>query len=369
MAMEAQHLIDISLAKITQARFSRGGVSLHKNLLVATVLQKAKFMFMEEISHMVHHYYPRRKKGENCENDDDIDIMEGNDRDNENKELQSRGRNLFEFTRAGRSSPMNGASGSIILHNTKHMNDDEIDDDDDDDDFDSDSNDYVFLDDTDDIKLEDKKSDKYQINNQKWRRSSLKRRKEIDNSSSSSDENDVTVKRNKSDSYSTTFSHPTSVITEHKSDNTRAHPHHSSSSYDEVIIENAQFFNDKKNETTLPSYIDLSKQQINLHHNIDEQRSSSSSSSSEDDDDDDENQGQPDKLTAINGGPSLRSVDIERFTSLVSLFNITPQNALSSSQPPNQSPSTSNELCSSQATITTERENTIAAHPFLAMTV
>lgn len=43
MATEAQRLISISLAKIASSRCVRGGVSLHKNLLVATVLQKARY--------------------------------------------------------------------------------------------------------------------------------------------------------------------------------------------------------------------------------------------------------------------------------------------------------------------------------------
>ncbi|CRK88520.1 CLUMA_CG002262, isoform A [Clunio marinus] len=54
MATEAQRLISISLAKIAASRCVRGGVSLHKNLLVATVLQKARYIFMEEAFHMVH---------------------------------------------------------------------------------------------------------------------------------------------------------------------------------------------------------------------------------------------------------------------------------------------------------------------------
>ncbi|KAK7792072.1 hypothetical protein R5R35_003547 [Gryllus longicercus] len=54
MATEAQRLISISLTKIAQSRAQRGGVSLHKNLLVATVLQKARYVFMEEAYHMVH---------------------------------------------------------------------------------------------------------------------------------------------------------------------------------------------------------------------------------------------------------------------------------------------------------------------------
>lgn len=57
MATEAQRLISISLAKIAASRCVRGGVSLHKNLLVATVLQKARYIFMEEAFHMVHGTY------------------------------------------------------------------------------------------------------------------------------------------------------------------------------------------------------------------------------------------------------------------------------------------------------------------------
>lgn len=57
MATEAQRLISISLAKIAASRCVRGGVSLHKNLLVATVLQKARYIFMEEAFHTLHGHY------------------------------------------------------------------------------------------------------------------------------------------------------------------------------------------------------------------------------------------------------------------------------------------------------------------------
>lgn len=57
MATEAQRLISISLAKIAAYRCVRGGVSLHKNLLVATVLQKARYIFMEEAFQMVHGHF------------------------------------------------------------------------------------------------------------------------------------------------------------------------------------------------------------------------------------------------------------------------------------------------------------------------
>ncbi|XP_060517464.1 uncharacterized protein LOC132696582 [Cylas formicarius] len=53
MASEAQRLIGISLTKIAQSRSHRGGASLHKNLLVATVLQKARYIFMEEAYNIV----------------------------------------------------------------------------------------------------------------------------------------------------------------------------------------------------------------------------------------------------------------------------------------------------------------------------
>lgn len=56
MASEAQRLIGISLTKIAQSRSHRGGVSLHKNLLVATVLQKARYIFMEEAAYNMVHY-------------------------------------------------------------------------------------------------------------------------------------------------------------------------------------------------------------------------------------------------------------------------------------------------------------------------
>ncbi|XP_044735444.1 GATA zinc finger domain-containing protein 24-like isoform X1 [Chrysoperla carnea] len=54
MSAEAHKLIGISLSKIAQSRASRGGVSLHKNLLVATVLHKARYIFMEEAYQFVH---------------------------------------------------------------------------------------------------------------------------------------------------------------------------------------------------------------------------------------------------------------------------------------------------------------------------
>lgn len=82
MATEAQRLIGISLAKIAQSRCGRGGVSLHKNLLVATVLQKARFIFMEEAYHMVHGHYLQANKFLEPDidiQDDPNDLVSSND--------------------------------------------------------------------------------------------------------------------------------------------------------------------------------------------------------------------------------------------------------------------------------------------------
>jgi len=48
MAVEAQRLIALSLGKISQSRQQRGGINLHKNLLVASVLYKARTVFIME---------------------------------------------------------------------------------------------------------------------------------------------------------------------------------------------------------------------------------------------------------------------------------------------------------------------------------
>ncbi|CAG5119757.1 unnamed protein product [Candidula unifasciata] len=45
---ETQRLISVSLGKIAQSRGQRGGINLHKNLLVATVLHKARTAYMME---------------------------------------------------------------------------------------------------------------------------------------------------------------------------------------------------------------------------------------------------------------------------------------------------------------------------------
>ncbi|XKL67007.1 hypothetical protein PGB90_010427 [Kerria lacca] len=50
---EAQRLVSISLSKMAQSRTLRTGISLHKSLLVATVLQKARFICMEEVFKLV----------------------------------------------------------------------------------------------------------------------------------------------------------------------------------------------------------------------------------------------------------------------------------------------------------------------------
>lgn len=48
MAVEAQRLITVSLGKIAASRTQRGGINLHKNLLVASVLHKAKKIYVLE---------------------------------------------------------------------------------------------------------------------------------------------------------------------------------------------------------------------------------------------------------------------------------------------------------------------------------
>lgn len=47
--VESQRLISLSLGKIAQSRSQKGGINLHKNLLVATVLHKARTACMMEI--------------------------------------------------------------------------------------------------------------------------------------------------------------------------------------------------------------------------------------------------------------------------------------------------------------------------------
>ncbi|KAL8597556.1 hypothetical protein ACOMHN_033427 [Nucella lapillus] len=43
---ESQRLITVSLSKIAASRIQKGGINLHKNLLVATVLTKARTAYM-----------------------------------------------------------------------------------------------------------------------------------------------------------------------------------------------------------------------------------------------------------------------------------------------------------------------------------
>jgi len=49
---EVQRLIGLSLNKLQMGRTGRGGLSLHKNLLVATVLNKARDVYMQETMYM-----------------------------------------------------------------------------------------------------------------------------------------------------------------------------------------------------------------------------------------------------------------------------------------------------------------------------
>lgn len=51
MATEAQRLISVSLTKIAASRQQRGGISLHRNLLVASVLYKARAVMLAEGSY------------------------------------------------------------------------------------------------------------------------------------------------------------------------------------------------------------------------------------------------------------------------------------------------------------------------------
>lgn len=79
MAAEAQRLISISLAKIAASRCVRGGVSLHKNLLVATVLQKARYIFMEEAFQMLHGHYMNQNiniDSQNIRNQENFDSQQ-----------------------------------------------------------------------------------------------------------------------------------------------------------------------------------------------------------------------------------------------------------------------------------------------------
>lgn len=80
--IEAQRLVSISLSKMAQSRTQRTGISLHKSLLVATVLQKARFLCMEEVFRMVHsstyqNNYANSNIEEPCYDFDDEDSLIG----------------------------------------------------------------------------------------------------------------------------------------------------------------------------------------------------------------------------------------------------------------------------------------------------
>lgn len=81
--LEAQRLVSISLSKMAQSRTQRTGISLHKSLLVATVLQKARFLCMEEVFRMVHstasyqNNYANNNIEEPCYDFDDEDSLIG----------------------------------------------------------------------------------------------------------------------------------------------------------------------------------------------------------------------------------------------------------------------------------------------------
>ena len=49
---EVQRIIGLSLSKIQLGKNQRGGLPLHKNLLVATVLNKARDLYMQETMYM-----------------------------------------------------------------------------------------------------------------------------------------------------------------------------------------------------------------------------------------------------------------------------------------------------------------------------
>lgn len=53
MASEAQRIMNVSLTKIMSSRSRKGGVSLHRNLLVASVLFKARDVYAAEMSGLV----------------------------------------------------------------------------------------------------------------------------------------------------------------------------------------------------------------------------------------------------------------------------------------------------------------------------
>jgi len=58
--LEAQKLISISLGKMAASRVGRTGASLHKSLLVASVLHRARHVFLEESYHLHRAQHPEQ---------------------------------------------------------------------------------------------------------------------------------------------------------------------------------------------------------------------------------------------------------------------------------------------------------------------
>merc|ERR1711976_860115 len=80
--VDAQKLIAMSLGKIHASRGQRGGINLHKNLLVAGVLQKARTIYMVENyasppSPMVQSKSIDDEEDDIVDEDQDNDIEEG----------------------------------------------------------------------------------------------------------------------------------------------------------------------------------------------------------------------------------------------------------------------------------------------------
>lgn len=140
MATEAQRLISISLAKIAASRCVRGGVSLHKNLLVATVLQKARYIFMEEAFHMVHGQYLNQANSKFIQQLRDqeqleLDLRQNNKEFDENDDTSSSSLDDSELDLfstpinsneslnfLSESSKENGNAGNKFIHSTKESN-------------------------------------------------------------------------------------------------------------------------------------------------------------------------------------------------------------------------------------------------------
>ena len=140
MATEAQRLISISLAKIAASRCVRGGVSLHKNLLVATVLQKARYIFMEEAFHMVHGQYLNQANSKFIQQLRDqeqleLDLRQNNKEFDENDDTSSSSLDDSELDLfstpinsneslnfLSESSKENGNTGNKFIHSTKESN-------------------------------------------------------------------------------------------------------------------------------------------------------------------------------------------------------------------------------------------------------